>query len=93
MVACHHGVTVLYGGHRADGMGAAQVLFRGFRDAPMQDFSFAYQVCHYPRHLFRLHVRVDAVLVIKVYVVGLQAAQRTFHRTAYHVGREQGMTA
>ena len=60
----------------------------------VSEIPFAYQGGHNLGNLFRLYIRVDAVLVVEVDTVGLQAAKGTFHRTAYHFGartRDNGM--
>lgn len=62
----------------------------------MEDLPFLYQVGHHGCHRFRLHVGVCAVLVVEVDMVGLQAAQGAFDRTAYRLGtrvRNDGVRA
>ena len=63
-------------------MGAAQILLRGLRNAPVQDFPLADQVGHYAGHLFGCDLRVDAVLVVEVYAVCAQTAERPLDRAA-----------
>ena len=77
-------------------MRPAQVLLACFRKLPMQNLALPHKVGHHGRHRLRLDPRVGAVLVIKVYVVGLQPPQRAFDRTAYHLRarvRDDGVRA
>ena len=50
----------------------------------MNGFSLLHQILHHLRHRFRLHLRVYAMLKIKINVIRFQPFQRTFHRLTNH---------
>ena len=51
----------------------------------MQNLAFLDQFGHDRRNRLGLYPRVCTVLVVQVYMVGLQPSQRPFNRTAYHL--------
>ena len=90
----HHGIPVLHRRHRADRVGAAQVLLIRLRDAPVRDLPLPDQIGHYAGHLLRRDSRVDPVLEIKVDMVGFETPQRPFQGLpdGFRTGiREQGV--
>ena len=56
----------------------------------MQNFAFSYKRCHGITHFFGFNVLVNAMLVVKVDVVGAQPQQRAFHRFSYRLRARVG---
>lgn len=70
----HHGILVLRGGNGRNGVGGDHILNRRVGHAPMMDFACLNQFAHYFRYRLGGYIRVNAMLVIQVDVVGLQIA-------------------
>lgn len=75
-------IHILHGRNGADGVCAAQVIFCDAGDAPRTDFALFFELRHGLGYNFRLRFGVDAVLIVKVDVIGLQALEAAFDRLA-----------
>ncbi len=62
---------------RLHGMGTADGLHAGLRQAEMPDLALADQVLHGAGDVFDRHVRVDAMLIEEVDDIGLEPLQRS----------------
>ena len=60
-------------------MRAADARRTRFRHAPVQDLPFLHEVGDHARHVFHGHLRIHAVLIEKIDVVGAKALQGPFH--------------
>ena len=84
MRARHHGVTILHGSQRTNGVRTANILLRGLRDPPVENFPFLYQLCHHARDLLSRNLWIDAVLIEEIDVICPKPLQRGIHRCADH---------
>src|SRR4026208_1997746 len=67
-------------------MSATDSLNARFGKSPMQDLSLIHQVFDSSGDVFDRHLRIDAVLVEKVYAVGAEPLERSFDAQLEVVG-------
>src|SRR5688572_27610789 len=60
-------------------MSATDSLYARFGKSPMQNLSLIHQVFDCSGDVFDRHLRIDAVLIEKVYAVGPQPLERSFN--------------
>ena len=75
-------VLTLHGGDGLHGVSAADRLRAGFRQAEVLDLALSNQFLHRSSYVFDGHLRVNAVLIVEIDDVGLQALERAFDRPA-----------
>ena len=80
-------VLGLHGRDRMDGMGAPDRLGRRLAEPEMADLALLDELRHRSDRLLDGHVRVDAVLVVQVDVIGAEPLQRALDRAADMLGR------
>ena len=85
-VATEQGIFNLQGGNGVNGMGGAQAGGRRLGHAHVAYLAFADQVPQGADHVFQRHIRVHPGGEIKVYVVGVEAAQAVAEKVAYGSG-------
>src|ERR1700720_318682 len=69
-----------------DGVRATDRLYSCFRKSEALNLSFLNQVLHRAGHVFDRHVRIDAMLIEEIDVVGLQSLERGFGHVLDVVG-------
>ena len=75
MPAREHGVAVLDSSHGAHRIRSPQAILVHLRDAPCADLARLHKLGHNAGHFLRLHVRIDAMLVVKIDAIDAQTAQ------------------
>lgn len=85
-----HTVLVLDGRDGADSVRAQEIVLRSVGKAPFGDFSFFFQIRHDAGNNFRLHMRIHAVLIEEVNVIGSETPERSFNLRANRFGTAVG---
>src|ERR1700691_4008873 len=67
-------------------MGAPDIFFTGFGKTEIAHLTSTHEVCYGSRDILDRDVGINPVLVEKVYVIGLQAPQRSLGRLADMLG-------
>ena len=81
--SCHHRIPVLNGRHRAYGIGPSKIFFCCLGNPPITDLPFFDQLSHGLCHCLRLHLWIDPVLIIQIYVICSQFLQAALHTFSY----------